>query len=207
MPVRLLRVSFSGELAYELYTPAGFGHDVWQCIHKSAGVLAYGTEAMSALRIEKGFAAAAEIDGRTTPYDLGLLTMASKTKAFVGSALLKRQALSGAHRPSLVGLQPLDSKDRLRAGAILCEPGQHSGHGSSSHGSSSHGSSHGIIGHVSSRSYSPACGHDIALGFVKGGSARIGDVVEACSPLFDEVIRVAIVAPCFYDKAGERSHD
>ena len=207
MPVHLLRVSFSGELAYELYTPAGFGHDVWQCIHKSAGVLAYGTEAMSALRIEKGFAAAAEIDGRTTPYDLGLLTMASKTKAFVGSALLKRQALSGAHRPSLVGLQPLDSKDRLRAGAILCEPGQHSGHGISGHGISSHGSSHGIIGHVSSRSYSPACGHDIALGFVKGGSARIGDVVEACSPLFDEVIRVAIVAPCFYDKAGERSHD
>jgi len=150
----------------------------------------YGLEALGALRIEKGHVAGSEIDGRTTLDDLGLGRMASRRKPFVGEVLRHREALTDPERPRLVGLVPVDSAARLRSGAIL-QPsgGPHRGHG---------------LGYVSATTYSPQLGHDIALGFVKGGMRREGDVVDACHPLAGEVVAVQITSPRFFDPEGER---
>ncbi len=104
-PVRLFRISFSGELAYEIHTPADYGTRVWQAVFEAgagAGIVAYGTEAMGALRIEKGHVAGAELDGRTTPADLGLGRMASRRKDYVGRAA-PRPAGARRSRPAAPG--------------------------------------------------------------------------------------------------------
>src|SRR3569833_1344753 len=117
-PVRIHRMSYSGELAYELYVPAGFGQLVWEAL-MSAGakfdLRPYGTEAMGALRIEKGHVAGGELDGRTTMKDLALERFASSKKPFVGSVLRKRPALEDPARPSLVGQAALDRAAPLKS--------------------------------------------------------------------------------------------
>jgi sarcosine oxidase subunit alpha len=194
LPVRILRVSFSGELAYELYTPAGYGEQLWTALWEAGqamGIGAYGTEALGMLRIEKGHVAGAEIDGRTTLADLGLGDMASKKKPYIGSALARRDALVDPQRPQLVGLEPSAPGARLRAGAILCEPGRHTGHG---------------IGFVSSVTYSSELGRHIGLGFVAGGMARQGDAIDAVFALRNEVTAVRVTSPRFVDPREERLH-
>lgn len=194
IPVRILRISFSGELAYELYTPAGYGEQLWRSLYEAGrglGLVVYGTEALGILRIEKGHVAGAEIDGRTTLADLGLARMASKKKPYLGSALAGREGLSDPGRAQLVGLEPCASGASFRAGAILCEPGQHSGHG---------------IGFVSSVTYSPALGRHIGLGFVAGGMARRGASIDAIFPMKNEVTAVRVTSPQFVDPEGERLH-
>jgi len=194
IPVRMLRVSFSGEMAYEVYAPAGYGAPLWESLHaagQALGMVAYGTEALGILRIEKGHVAGAEIEGRTTLADLGLARMASKTKPCIGSALARREGLSDPARPQLVGLEPREAGARFRAGAILCEPGRHSGHG---------------IGFVSSVTYSPALGKHIGLGFVAGGMSRHGDSIDAVFPMKNEVTVVRVTPPQFVDPEGERLH-
>jgi sarcosine oxidase subunit alpha len=195
IPVRLHRVSFSGELAYEIYTPAGYGESLWDrlvSVGQPFGLVLYGVEALGALRIEKGHVAGSEIDGRTTLDDLGLGRMASKKKPFVGAVLRQRQALVDADRPRLVGFVPVDSSKRLRSGTII-QPlnGPHSGHG---------------LGYVSATTYSPQLGHDIALGFVAGGAKREGELFDACYPLENEVVAVRVTSPHFIDPQGERLH-
>lgn len=193
IPVRLLRISFSGERAYEVYAPAGYGEALWEAIWAAGqefGLVAYGTEALGTLRIEKGHVAGAEIEGRTTLADLGLGRMASKKKPFVGSTLMRREGLCDPARPQLVGLEPCGD-GVLRAGAILCEPGQHKGHG---------------IGFVSSVTYSPALRGNIALGFVSGGMSRDGTRIDAVFPLRNEVVGVRVRSPNFVDPQGERLH-
>jgi len=141
------------------------------------------------LRIEKGHVAGAEIEGRTTLADMGLARMASKKKPFIGSALMQREGLVDAKRPQLVGLEAATLDVALRAGAILCEPGRHQGHG---------------IGFVSSVTFSPALGRHIALGFVAGGMAREGEVIDAIFPMRDEVTAVRVRSPHFVDPEGAR---
>ncbi|MBI3370898.1 MAG: sarcosine oxidase subunit alpha family protein [Betaproteobacteria bacterium] len=192
IPVRLLRVSFSGEMAYELYTPAGFGEALWQALSDAGqpfGLVVYGVEALGALRIEKGHVAGAEIEGRTTLADMGLARMASKKKEYIGSALSRREGLIDGNRQQLVGLEAASSAVALRAGAILCEPGRHQGHG---------------IGFVSSVTYSPALGRHIAMGFVAGGMSREGTVIDAVFPLRGEVTAVRVRSPHFVDPEGVR---
>jgi sarcosine oxidase subunit alpha len=193
LPVRLHRVSFSGELAYELYTPAGFGEALWQRLMEAGqplGLVPYGVEALGALRIEKGHVAGSEIDGRTTLEDLGLGRMASQRKPFIGSVLREREALRDPGRPRLVGFVPVDKAQRLRTSAVI-QPhgGPHAGHG---------------LGHVSAATFSPALGHDIALGLIAGGSEREGQVFDACYPVAEEVVAVRVVAPHFVDPDGAR---
>ncbi|MBZ0124546.1 MAG: sarcosine oxidase subunit alpha, partial [Roseovarius sp.] len=125
IPVRILRISFSGERAYEVYTPAGYGEALWQrfCDQgASCEMVVYGVESLGALRIEKGHVAGPEIEGRTTLADLGLAGMASKTKPFLGGALMRREGVSDPSRPQLVGLELENGQGTLRAGAILCDP-------------------------------------------------------------------------------------
>jgi len=192
IPVRLLRVSFSGEMAFEVYAPAGYGEAMWQALAdagRACDLVVYGVEALGALRIEKGHVAGAEIEGRTTLADMGLARMASKKKPFIGSALMQREGLVDAKRPQLVGLEAATLDVALRAGAILCEPGRHQGHG---------------IGFVSSVTFSPALGRHIALGFVAGGMAREGEVIDAIFPMRGEVTAVRVRSPHFVDPEGAR---
>ena len=190
--VRVSRLSFSGEMAYEVYAPAAYGEHVWQAIFDAGqpfGIVPYGTEALNILRTEKGHVAGPELDGRTSLLDLGMGRMASRKKPFVGGTLLQREGLLDPARPRLVGLKPAREGDEFRAGAILCEQGRHSGHG---------------IGRVSSVAFSPELATHIGLGFVSGGMSRKGELMDAVFPLRDEVTSVRIVSPHFVDPRGER---
>ena len=120
--LRLIRLSFSGELAYEIYAPADYGVALWEHILSSAGPLGIrpiGLEAVASLRIEKGHVAGLELDHRNTLRDLGLGRMASGSKPYVGRELSRRPRLQAEERWSLVGIECLEPGKRLRGGAIL----------------------------------------------------------------------------------------
>ena len=194
IPVRVLRISFSGELAYEAYTPAGYGEALWQALFNEGqklDLVVYGAEALGALRIEKGHVAGPELDGRTTLADLGLDRMASKTKPFVGSALMRREGLMATDRPRLVGLETVDARATLAAGAILCLAGRHEGHG---------------LGVVTSVTYSPELGRRIGIGLLSGGLSREGEVIDAVFALRGEITSVRVCSPHFVDPEGTRLH-
>ncbi len=191
---RLHRASFSGELAYEVFVPAGHAESVWRLLHDAGrefGLTVYGTEAMGALRIEKGHIAGPEIDGRTTLHDVGLDKMSKPGGRHLGKELMYREALIDPNRPRLVGLAPVDGVSKLRAGSLIFEAGSvRRGHG---------------LGRVTSVSHSPELGHYVALGFVSGGlEAREGEVMTAAFPLYDETVEVKVVNPVFVDPQGER---
>jgi len=203
IPVRLLRISFSGELAYELYTPAGYGEALWQAVHeagKAFGIAPYGTEALGALRIEKGHVAGAELEGRTTLADLGLARMASRKKPYLGGALAQREGMADARRPQLVGLELANGSGRLRAGAILCDPPGTGGVAARE----PHEPERKPLGFVSSVTWSAELGRDIGIGFLSDGPARQGEVINAVFPLYGESAAVRITTPHFVDPQGER---
>ncbi len=197
VPARVFRISFSGELAYEIAVPADYGEHVWERAMEagaSRGIVPYGTEAMGVMRIEKGHPAGGELDGRTTAHDLGMGRMARSGKPHIGRAMAGREGLEDPARPALVGLVPVDGRSRPRAGAILVADPEAQPPVPK-------------LGHVSSSAYvSPTVGHPVALGFVEGGMARAGETVWAMFPLRGEAIEVRVTDPVFYDKAGERLH-
>ena len=194
---RVFRISFSGELAYEINVPADYGVDVWERVMAAGaahGIIPYGTEAMAVMRIEKGHVAGGELDGRTTADDLGLGRMASSKKEYIGRRMAGREGLVDPARPKLVGLVPVDGTSRIRAGSILVADR----------------TVHPPVpklGHVSSTvSHSPTLGHPVSLGLLEGGLSRAGDTVWAMYPLRDEAVEVRIVDPVFFDKEAERLH-
>ena len=193
IPLRVHRISFSGELAYELFVPSGYARALWEALRMAGaphGIIPYGTEAMGALRIEKGHVTGAELDGRTTLADVGLAGMASSKKPFVGQVLAQRPALADPARPRLVGLRAVAPQQRIRAGAILFDEGQEAkGHG---------------LGHVSSVTFSPALGGHIALGFLADAEQRKGKRVVAHSPVHGEATPLEVVDPIFVDPEGAR---
>ena len=190
--VRIFRISFSGELAYEVYTTADYGEALWEAIWAAGPeyeLIAYGTEALSALRIEKGHVAGAELDGRTTLDDLGLGRMGSTKKPFMGQVLAGREGLVDPNRAKFVGFEVIDPGDKLRAGALVCEKGATpSGHG---------------IGFITSVTYSPVLGHYVGLGFLERGRERMGEAVDVVFAARDETVPVRITSPHFYDPSGE----
>ena len=189
--VLVARLSFSGELAYEVFTPSGFGLPVWEAI-MAAGqewdIVPYGTEAMGALRIEKGHVTGTEIDGRTTADDLGLGALCSKKKAFIGSAMLGREGLTAQNRLQLVGLVSRENRP-LMAGAHLA----------AAEGSTS-------IGHVTAVTYSPATERFIALALLEDGRGRHGETLTARFPMRGDDHAVEVAHPVFFDPKGERMH-
>ena len=194
---RVFRISFSGELAYEIAVPADYAQFVWERVvdaGESAGLIPYGTEAMGIMRIEKGHAAGGELDGRTTADDLGMGRMVSSRKFHVGHAMSRREGLTDPNRATLVGLVPVDSVSRPRAGSILvADPAAQPPVDK--------------LGHVSSSAWlSPNLPHPVAIGLVRGGKDRIGDTVWAMFPMKNETIEVRIVDPVFYDPDGEKLH-
>ncbi len=191
---RLFRLSFSGELAYEIAVPARFG-DTLAAALMAAGeefaIVPYGTEALGVMRIEKGHPAGNELNGQTSAHDLGLGRLLSKKKDFVGRAMAARPALTDPARPSLVGLKPMDKAVRLRAGSHLLPVGAAAVAANDQ-------------GHVTSAAFSPTLGHWIALGLLANGPARIGEQIRVYDPVRDGDLVAEIVSPVFYDPDGER---
>jgi sarcosine oxidase subunit alpha len=195
MPLRLLRLSFSGELAFELYVPADRGVALWERLLGRAaplGLKPYGLEALASLRIEKGHVAGLELDHRNTLDDLGLGKMAASAKPYIGRELRERPDLRAAERWSLVGLECLEPHARLRGGAILFARGEAiTGHGR---------------GYITSVTWSTVLDKYIALGLYQGGLTHVGEEIVCAYPLKGETVRARVVQPVFVDPAGERLH-
>jgi sarcosine oxidase subunit alpha len=195
VPIRVFRISFSGELAYELNVPADYGMALWQRlleIGQSFGITQYGTEAMAIMRIEKGhFVVNAEADGRVAPQELGLGGMLGADKNFIGKWALARKAFSDRPRQRIVGLVPEDGKSGIPRGAqIVQEP---NGPIPMS-----------MLGHVTSTCFSPSLGKPIALAMVDETVADEGGRLFASSPLTGVTVAVLTTSPVFIDPDGER---
>jgi sarcosine oxidase subunit alpha len=193
MPMRVMRMTFSGELAYEVYVPTHFGHAMWTHLFEvgeAFGLQPYGLEALASLRIEKGHVVGSEMDGRTTLDDMGAGGMASKLKPFWGDALRKGENLVRPDRPTLVGLEVVNAGESVSNGAILFfTDDEIKGCGR---------------GHVSSNCYSHEVGKMIALGLLQGGKQHIGKEILAVSPVQNRNTRLRVVDPCFIDAEGAR---
>jgi sarcosine oxidase subunit alpha len=194
VPGRVFRISFSGELAYELNVPADYGEPVWEAIAEAGrpfGLQPYGTEALSILRIEKGHVVSGELNGRTTAADLGFAGLLKKDKDFVGKRSLARPGLEGEDRKQLVGLVPADGKTAIPRGAQIVE-------------SPDHPYPIPMLGEVTSQCFSPNLGHPIALGIVAGGRSRYGKLLHALSPVTGGAVPVTVTHHVFIDPKGER---
>jgi len=191
---RLFRVSFTGELGYEVNVPSDYGRAVWEAIWanvEKVGGCAYGTEAMHVLRAEKGYIIVGqETDGTVTPDDLGLTWAIGKNKRdFVGKRSLTRPDMVKPDRKQLVGLITEDPKIVLEEGAqVTREADPPKGTPA--------------LGHVTSAYWSDAAGRSIALALVSGGRARTGETLYV--PMPDKSIAVTVTSPVFYDPKGER---
>ncbi len=197
IPGRIFRLSFSGELAYEIAVPARQGERLMSALMdagKQHGIAPYGLEAMSILRIEKGHAAGGELNGQTTAADLGLGRMASKKKDFIGRAMSQRPALVDAGRPSLVGLRTVSPRSRLNAGAHIVPLNAPADAGSDQ-------------GHVTSTALSPVLGCWIGLALVRDGTSRIGERIRVVDPIRSLEAEAEITPACQFDPDGKRLRD
>jgi sarcosine oxidase subunit alpha len=195
-PVQLFRVSFSGELAFEINIDSGLALDMWKTVMAAGdafGITPYGTETMHVLRAEKGFIIVGQdTDGSVTPVDLGMGWLLSKDKDYLGRRSLDRPDCVRSDRKQLVGLLSSDGRTVLPEGTQLVE-------------ASGATVPVPMCGHVTS-SYMSAClEHPIALALVAGGRARKGETIYAALP-DREPLAVTITTPVFYDPEGERQH-
>lgn len=191
---RLFRVSFSGELAFELAVPARYGDATIRAIMTAGmewGVTPYGTEALTVMRIEKGHVAGNELNGTTTAADLGLARMMSTKKDFIGRVLANRPGLVDPARPRLVGVKPVDSRARLHAGAHFLRRGAAR-------------CLENDEGYLTSVAYSPTLRYWIGLGLFSRGPERIGERIRAYDPVRGGDVEVEIVPPVFLDPEGLR---
>jgi methylglutamate dehydrogenase subunit C len=196
IPVRLFRISFSGELAYELAVPARHGDAAIRALMSvgiELGVTPYGTEALGVLRIEKGHVAGNELNGTTTAADLGLGRMMSKKKDYIGRILAARPGLTDPNRPTLVGIRPFDPSARLYAGAHFVVPGAPATLENSE-------------GYLTSVAHSPTLGSWIGLGLLNRGAERHGARLRGHSPLTGGDVQIEVVSPQFFDPQGARLH-
>jgi len=194
-PGMIARLSFSGELAYEVYVPARFGLAAWEGLLEAGrdnDIIPYGMEALGTLRIEKGHVAGAELDGRTTAEDLGLGGMVSKKKDFIGKAMLNRPGLVEDKRLKLVGLKSEDNTS-IRIGSQLVQT-EETGKPGKSHG------------HVTSNCFSPALDAYIALALLEDGPERHGETLWAADPVRGGHVKVSVRDPHFFDPDGSRMH-
>ncbi len=191
--VLVFRVSFSGELGYEIHMPSKQAELVWETV-LAAGqtweIAPYGLEALTVLRIEKGHVVAAELDGRTTATDLGFERMMKTEGDYVGRRLAERSALTANGRRQLVGVKSIDGSPIPRGAQILAEK--------------SGGQPTKSRGHLTSVCYSPHVGCDIGLALIADGRQLFGKTMYACSPLTGREVPVEVVHHIFIDPQGER---
>jgi len=193
LPAHVFRVSFTGEVSYEINVPARYGLALWTALMSAGeafGITPFGTETMHVLRAEKGFIMVGqETDGTIIPADLGMERMVSKKKDFIGKRSMNRPDCVRADRKQLVGLLTEDPTAVPPEGAqIVAElkdaPPME------------------MIGHVSSAYHSAVLGRSIALAMVRGGRDRMGERVHL--PLVDRALAATITEPVFYDPEGKR---
>ncbi|ATQ57805.1 sarcosine oxidase subunit alpha family protein [Paracoccus yeei] len=193
---RLFRISFSGELAYEIAVPARYGNALMarmMQVGADLGATPYGTETLGVLRIEKGHAAGNELNGQTTAQMLGMGKMVSTRKDSIGAVLSRREGLV-ADRRVLVGFQPVDPADPVMAGAHLFAEGAAQDTANDQ-------------GWITSACYSPHVGSAIGLGYLVNGDSRKGEVVIAANPLQGQSVRLRVVSAHFVDPEGGRVRD
>ena len=195
LPVRIFRISFSGELSYEIAVPAGQGRALWDKLHAAGaefGATPYGTEALHVMRAEKGFIMIGdETDGTVIPQDLGLDWAISKKKAdYLGKRAQERSHMTDPDRWKLVGLETLGGAV-LPDGAYAVAPG-HNANGQRN-----------VQGRVTSTYHSPTLGRGIAMGLVKHGPDRMGEVLSFTTT-DGPTIDARIVSPVFYDPEGRK---
>ncbi len=191
---RLFRISFSGELAFEIAVPTRYGDAMIRRLMQVGAaydVVPYGTEALGVMRIEKGHAAGNELNGTTTALNLGMGRMVSKKKDSIGSVLSEREGLNAPDALMQVGLRPVDETQPITAGGHLMRRGDAANAANDQ-------------GYVTSVAYSPCLGHSIGLGFLKGGGDRQGEIMQLVSPVTGTNVEVEIVSPHFIDPEGER---
>ncbi|MFC0115772.1 2Fe-2S iron-sulfur cluster-binding protein [Kibdelosporangium aridum] len=194
IPARIARISFSGELAYEVNVSGWYGLAAWKAIYeegKPYGITPYGTETMHVLRAEKGFPIVGQdTDGTVTPHDLGMSWIVSKQKHFVGKRSLSRPDTARSDRKHLVGLLPVDPTELLPEGAQMVTP------------DADLTPPVPMEGHVTSSYRSAVLERTFALALIRNGRNRIGETLLA--PLGDRVIAATVTEPVFYDKEGAR---
>ncbi len=196
VPVRVYRISFSGELSFEIATPAGFGQYLWTALMKAGegfDIAPYGTEALHVMRAEKGFIAIGdETDGTVTPLDLGLSWAVSKKKKdFIGKRALELPDLARNDRRHFIGLLTEDPQRVLPEGAqAVADPRARP--------------PHRVIGYVSSTYFSPTLERSIAFGLIERGRERMGETIHFA--VGGTMMPAEIVDPVFYDKEGERQN-
>ncbi len=194
-PARVFRISFSGELSYEVAIPAAQGLAFWQACHKAGaalGAMAYGTECLHILRAEKGFIMIGdETDGTVIPQDLGLDWAISKKKAdYLGKRAQARSHMTDPERWKLVGLETTD-------GAVLPDGAYAVAAGHNANGQRN------VEGRVTSSYHSPTLGRGIAMGLLRRGPERMGEVV-AIPGDGGKVFNARVVSPVFHDPKGEK---
>jgi sarcosine oxidase subunit alpha len=188
---RVFRISFSGELAYELAVPAGQALAAWSAVleaGKPFGIVPYGLDALNTLRIEKGHVTGAELNGNTSADDLGMQRMLKKHGDFIGRALSQRSGLTAPERLQLVGVRPRARAQRLRNGLQLVAPEARTT----------------TLGYVTSSTPSVESDGWVGLALVAGGRQRLGQRLIGTSPVHDETIEIEIVSPHMLDPENLR---
>ncbi|WP_112311112.1 sarcosine oxidase subunit alpha family protein [Pseudogemmobacter bohemicus] len=191
---RLFRISFSGELAYEIAVPTRYGDGLVRAMMEAGrafNALVYGTEALGVMRIEKGHAAGNELNGTTSALNLGMGGMVNKKKDSIGSTLSEREGMNRADAYNLVGFQPVDASKPLLGGMHFINQGAPA-------------DAKNDQGYMTSVAFSPSLGHSIGLGYLKNGAARKGETLRAVNPLAGEEVMVKVVSAHFVDPEGER---
>ena len=191
---RIFRISFSGELAYEVNVESDYGNFMWEKIielGEEFKIQPYGTEALSTLRIEMGHVAGSELDGRTTPFDSSLEGLLSKKKDFIGKRSLQKEAFISPDREKLVGVVPLDKKTSIPEGSYIVRDANAK-------------LPNPKLGHVSASCWSVEYNNPFSLAIIKDGKNMIGQKLFALSPLKKKSIPVEIVSSHYVDPKGER---
>lgn len=197
IPARICRISFSGELAFEINVSGWYGRRVWEDVVAAGaefGITPYGTETMHVLRAEKGYPIVGQdTDGTVTPQDAGMDWIVSKTKDFVGKRSYTRADNMRPDRKQMVGLLPVDRTTRLPEGSQVIEAGP---------ALSERPKPVPMLGHVTSSYDSVALGRPFALALITGGRDRIGEVLLA--PVGDRLVEVEVTSSVLYDPEGTR---
>ena len=196
VPARVFRISFTGELSYEINVQANYGLHVWEALMEAGAdfkITPYGTESMHVLRAEKGFIIVGQdTDGSVHPYDLdhGWAVANAKPFSFIGKRGMAREDCVRPNRKQLVGLKTKVPDVVIPEGAQAVNDFEQK-------------IPMEMLGHVTSSYYSANLGHSVAMGMIKNGLNRMGESVFY--PLADgRVIEAEICSPVFYDPKGER---
>jgi sarcosine oxidase subunit alpha len=194
IPARLFRISFSGELAYEIAVPARYGDSLARVIAEAGQefeITPYGLEALNVMRIEKGHPVGSELNGQTTAGDLGMARMIAAGKDCIGKVMAQRPGMVDPDRMTLAGFRPVRPQDVLTAGAHFIGVGRAAATANDE-------------GYMTSVCHSPALGHSIGLGFIRRGHERHGEKVRAVDAVRGADIEIEICSPHFLDPKGER---